>query len=442
MKKPMIAIVGRPNVGKSTFFNRVVGKRISIVKDEPGVTRDRIYADAEWLNKKFTLIDTGGIVLNAEQEVQKNILIQAKIAIEFANLIFLFVDGRTGMTSEDAKIAEYLRKSKKQIMLVVNKLDNNEIENTYDFFSMGLGKPYCISSVHGSGIGDLLEDAFKLLKIEAVEEEDEKRIKIAVVGKPNVGKSSIVNRLLNETRMVVSEVAGTTRDAIDTPFEYNEKKFTLIDTAGIRRKSNIELESIEQYSVLRSLEAITRADVVVIVFDASEPLSEQDIRIAGIVHEENKPSIIVINKWDKIEKDTHTVNLFTTQLNEDLKFMDYFIPIFISAKTGQRVNKIIDTCLEAYENSSKRTTTSVLNEILQDAIRMNPPPVKNGKRLKLYYVSQPATNPPTYVVIANDDKIIHFSYNRYLENVLRRSLKLKGTPIKIIFRNKNEKEDF
>jgi GTP-binding protein len=438
MKKPLIAIVGRPNVGKSTFFNKVVGKRISIVKDEPGVTRDRIYADAEWLNHKFTLIDTGGIVLDATSEVQKNILIQAKIAMDLADVILFFVDGKHGITPEDFNIAEYLRKNKKPVFLVVNKLDNNEIEATYDFFALGLGNAYAISAEHLMGVGDLLDDVYKKLDFGTDEEQGTTEVKIAIVGKPNVGKSSIVNKLLGEERMVVSEVAGTTRDAIDTPFTFNDNHYVLIDTAGIRRKSNIEFESIEQYSVLRSLEAIRRADVVILVLDASEPLSEQDIRIAGIIHEEKKPSIIIVNKWDKIEKDTYTVNQFDNQLKEDLKFMDYYIPLFISAKTGQRINKIMETCLLAYENASRRASTSVLNEILQDAVRMSQPPAKNGKRLKLYFISQPATNPPTFVIMTNDPKLMHFSYQRYLENELRRSLKLSGTPIKIIFRDKNE----
>lgn len=441
MKKPLIAIVGRPNVGKSTFFNKVVGKRISIVKDEPGVTRDRIYADAEWLNHKFTLVDTGGIVVDSTDEVQKNILVQVNIAIKLADVILFFVDGKNGLTPEDHNIAEFLRKSNKPVVLAVNKLDNNEVENTYDFYSLGLGNPFAISSEHGSGIGDLLDEVYTKLSFNDEEEKQDEVVKIAIVGKPNVGKSSIVNKLLGEDRMVVSEVSGTTRDAIDTPFTYNEKKYMLIDTAGIRKKSSVDYESIEGYSVLRSLEAIRRADVIILVLDASEPLSEQDVKIAGLIHEEKKPSIVIVNKWDKIEKDTHTVQAFEAQLSEDLKFMDYFLTLFISAKTGQRVNKIMDTCLEAYENASRRASTSVLNEILQDAIRMNQPPSRNGKRLKLYYITQPATNPPTFIISANDSTIVHFSYERYLENELRRSLKLKGTPIKIIFRDKKGRED-
>ena len=438
MSRPVVAIVGRPNVGKSTFFNKVVGKRISIVKDEPGVTRDRIYAEAEWLNHKFLLVDTGGIDVHEMTEVNKNILNQAKIAMELADIIIMLVDGTTGLTDNDRDVAVLLRKTKKPIILAVNKCDHNEVEFTYDFYNLGLGEPYAISSEHSKGIGDLLDKVVEMFNILPEDDDYNDKIKIALVGRPNAGKSSITNRILGEERVVVSNIAGTTRDAIDTPFVYDGKQCVLIDPAGIRRKRGIELESVESYSVLRSMEAIRRADVVVIVFDASEGFSEQDVRIAGYVHEQGKPSVVVINKWDLIEKDQHTMNEYDAKLKEQLKFMDYYIPVYTSALTGQRLNKIMPACLQAYENANKRTSTSILNEILQDAVSMAQPPSKYGKRLKLYFISQTGTNPPTYVIQANDSKIVHFSYERYLENCIRKNIDLSGTPIKIIFKDKNE----
>lgn len=440
MKKPLVALVGRPNVGKSTFFNKVVGRRISIVKDEPGVTRDRIYADAEWLNYKFTLVDTGGIDLNNNSEVQKNIMMQATIAIDLADVIVLFVDGKEGLTSADKEVADILRKSKKPIVLAVNKLDNNEVELTYDFYELGIGEPYAISSEQSKGLGDLLDVVVSYFNQEELYDEDDEAIKIAIVGKPNAGKSSITNRLLGEDRVVVSSVAGTTRDAIDTPFIYEDKKYIVIDTAGLRRQRSVEYESVESYSVIRTMEAIKRADVVMIVFDTSEPLSEQDIRIAGYVHEMQKPSIIVLNKWDLVEKDEYTINAYNDRLKEDLSFMDYFMPVFISAKSGQRFNKLMPAVIQAYENSSKRISTSIVNELLQDAVRMTQPPSRNGRRLKFYYASQVSTNPPTFVFQTNDESMVHFSYQRYLENCIRRSVDFSGTPIKLIFRTRKQKE--
>ena len=441
MKKPLVALVGRPNVGKSTFFNKVVGRRISIVKDEPGVTRDRIYADAEWLTHKFTLVDTGGIDLQNNSEVQKNIMVQAKIAIELADVIIMFVDGKEGLTSADKEVADYLRKSKKPVLVAVNKLDRNQVELTYDFYELGLGEPYAISAEQSLGLGDLLDVVVsKFSKLETDEEEEE-TIKIAIVGKPNAGKSSITNRLLGEERVVVSSVAGTTRDAIDTPFEYEGKKYILIDTAGLRRQRSVEYESIESYSVIRTLEAISRADVVMIVFDTSEPLSEQDIRIAGYVHEQRKPSVIVMNKWDLIEKDEYTINAYNERLKQDLSFMDYFLPVYVSAKSGQRMNKLMPIINQAYENSCKRISTSIVNQLLQDAVRMTQPPSKNGRRLKFYFASQVQTCPPTFVFQTNDETLVHFSYQRYLENCIRRSVDFSGTPIKLIFRTKNKKDE-
>ena len=438
MKKPIVAIIGRPNVGKSTFFNKVVGKRISIVKDEPGVTRDRIYADAEWLNHKFWLVDTGGIDIHEKTEVNKNILNQVQIAMELADVIIMLTDGISGLTAQDEEVATLLKKIKKPIVLAVNKCDNNDIQNIYEFYSLGLGDPFPISSEHSQGVGDLLDEVIKHFdEIDFNENAD--KIKIAIVGKPNAGKSSITNKLLGESRMVVSNVAGTTRDAIDTPFTYEGKECVLIDTAGIRRKRSIELESVESYSVLRSMEAIRRSDVVIIVFDASEGLSDQDIRIAGYVHEQGKPSIVVINKWDLVNKDEHTIDFYKKKLDEELNFMSYYIPVFISAKTGQRINSLMPEVLKAYNNANKKTSTSILNEILQDAVSISQPPSKYGRRLKFYFISQTATNPPTYTIQANDSSLVHFSYQRYLENCLRRNIDLSGTPIKIEFVNKNEK---
>ena len=440
MKKPLVALVGRPNVGKSTFFNKVVGRRISIVKDEPGVTRDRIYADAEWLNYKFTLVDTGGIDLKNNSEVQKNIMMQATIAIDLADVIVLFVDGKEGLTSADKEVADILRKSKKPIVLAVNKLDNNEVELTYDFYELGIGEPYAISSEQSKGLGDLLDVVVSYFNKDELYDEDDEAVKIAIVGKPNAGKSSITNRLLGEDRVVVSSVAGTTRDAIDTPFTYEGKKYIVIDTAGLRRQRSVEYESVESYSVIRTMEAIKRADVVMIVFDTSEPLSEQDVRIAGYVHEQQKPSIVVMNKWDLVEKDEYTINAYNERLKEDLSFMDYFIPVFISAKSGQRFNKLMPSVIKAYENSSKRISTSIVNELLQDAVRMTQPPSRNGRRLKFYYASQVSTNPPTFVFQTNDETMVHFSYQRYLENCIRRSVDFSGTPIKLIFRTRKQKD--
>lgn len=441
MKKPLVAIVGRPNTGKSTFFNRVVGRRISIVKDEPGVTRDRIYADAEWLNYKFTLIDTGGIDLKNTSSIQKNITNQAKIAIELADVILLFVDGEEGYTEADNEVASILRKSKKPVIVVVNKIDNFEdTANIYDFYRLGIDNVYGISSEQSKGIGDLLDEVVKNFPKD-LEIEDTKAIKIAVVGKPNAGKSSITNRLLGEERVVVSDVAGTTRDAIDTPFKVNGEDFVIIDTAGLRRKRSIEFESVEQYSVIRALEAIRRADVCLIVIDSQDGLTEQDLKIAGYVHEQGKPSVVVMNKWDAIEnKDSYSILKFEEILKHELNFMDYYISVYISALTGQRTQKLIPLVKEVYENYNKRIKTSIINEIIQDAVSMNQPPIQAGKRLKIYFVSQTAVCPPTFTFQVNDSNLVHFSYQRYLENSIRRSLDFKGTPIKLEFINKPTKE--
>lgn len=438
MKKPLVAIVGRPNVGKSTFFNHICGRRISIVKDEPGVTRDRIYADAEWLGNLFTVVDTGGIDFCDATEVQKNILNQATMAIELADVILFFVDGREGLTAADKEIADFLRKHKKPIILCVNKLDNNEVEKSYEFYELNLGEPFVVSAEQSMGFGEVLDEVVKHFKTIVSVDDEEETIKIAIVGKPNAGKSSITNCLLGENRVVVSNVAGTTRDAIDTPFNYNGKKYVLIDTAGIRRKRGIELASVESYSVIRSMEAIKRADVVLIVFDASEPVSEQDVRIAGYVHEANKPSVVVMNKWDLVSKNGSTINEYNEKLNTDLSFMSYFMPLYVSALEGKRIGNIMPAVIEAYENASQKIKTSTLNEVLQDAISTNQPPSKNGKRVKFYFVAQTGSNPPSFTFSVNDKNIIHFSYERYLENRFRSAFNLKGTPIKFYFKNKND----
>lgn len=440
MAKPLVAIVGRPNVGKSTFFNKVIGKRMSIVEDKPGVTRDRLYYDTEWCGYNFTMIDTGGIEMKSDDKMWKHIRSQAEIAVDVADVIVLFVDGKQGVISDDIDIANFLRKSKKPIVLAVNKLDNNEVEKTYEFYELGLGEPYAVSSEQGKGIGDLLDAICKYLpKIDTKEDEDV--INIAVVGKPNAGKSSLVNRLLGYDRVIVSNVAGTTRDAIDTAFVYDGQKYNLIDTAGIRRKRSID-EDVESYSVMRSLAAIRRADVCLIVIDSSEEISEQDVRICGYVHEQGKPSVIVMNKWDIVEKDTHTINKFNARLDEMLKFMDYYDSLYISAKTGQRTDKIMREVNMVYAEACKRVTTGLLNDIVQDAVSLVEPPSHNGKRLKVFFATQNSTNPPTFVLFVNDTELLHFSYKRYLENSLRKAFEFKGTPIRLVFRNKNEQDSF
>lgn len=438
MSKPLVAIVGRPNVGKSTFFNRIVGQRISIVEDTPGVTRDRLYADAEWCGHSFTLIDTGGLEIKSEDVMWSHIRAQAQIAVETADVIVFMLDGKTGLTHEDYEVAAYLRKSRKPILLVVNKLDNNEQHLLYDFYELGLGEPIGISAGQAKGLGDVLDEIVKLTgKYET--EEKEEALKIAVVGKPNAGKSSLVNKLLGYDRVIVSDIAGTTRDAIDTRIKIGDKEYILIDTAGIRRKRSVE-EDLEQYSVMRSLGAVRRADVCLIVIDSSEELSEQDVKIAGYVHEQGKPSVVVMNKWDVVEKDTYTIEKYNRKLKEELKFMDYFIPTYVSAKTGKRVDNLIKLAERAYENASRRISTGLLNDVLREAILTNEPPSKNGKRLKIYYVTEVSANPPTFVIFVNNDTLMHFSYRRYLENALRRSFDFEGTPIRLIIRNKNEKD--
>lgn len=438
MAKPLVAIVGKPNVGKSTFFNKICGKRISIVDDSPGVTRDRIYADAEWCGHEFRLVDTGGIDAKSEDVFQANIKEQADIAIDLAQVIVFIVDGKEGLTQADYDVADLLRKSNKSVVLVVNKLDNFEVEKTYDFYELGLGVPYPISCEQSKGLGDVLDEIVKeFAKYETTEETNS--IKIAIVGRPNVGKSSLTNRILGFDRVVVSDVAGTTRDAIETDFNYKNEKFTLIDTAGLRRQRSFEKESVEGYSVIRSMEAIERADVVLIVFDASQEISEQDVRIAGYVHEAGKPSVVVMNKWDLVEKDGNTINLFEQKIRSSLSFMDYLKTVYVSAKTGQRLTNVIECAKVSYNNSSRRIPTGTLNELLSQAILSNEPPYRNGKRLKISYITQFKTNPPTFILFCNDGTLMHFSYLRYLENRFRSAVDFSGTPIKFVVRSKGDK---
>lgn len=440
MAKPLVAVVGRPNVGKSTFFNKITGKRIAIVEDTPGVTRDRIYADGEWLTHSFTLIDTGGIEPMREDIISKQMRRQAELAIETADVIIFIVDGREGLTAADVEVAEMLRRSKKPVVLAVNKIDHPKYADAlYDFYELGIGEPITISAEQGLGLGDVLDEVVAHFPEHAGKDEGE-ATRVAVVGKPNVGKSSLVNALLGDERTIVSNIPGTTRDAIDSPFRFGDKDYILVDTAGIRRKRSIEDESIERYSVIRSLAAIRRCDIALIVVDAEQGLSEQDVRIAGYVHEEGKASVLVVNKWDLIEKDTHTMNEFKKKLAVDLAFMDYVPMIFISALTGQRVNKVMEVANEAYRQNCARISTGTLNDIIAEAISVAEPPSDKGRRLRIYYGTQPSTNPPTFVLFVNDPDLMHFSYKRYLENFFRKSFGLTQTPIRLNVRGKTKPE--
>ena len=438
--KPLVAIVGRPNVGKSTLFNRLIGRRVAIVEDTPGVTRDRIYGDADWLDHAFTLIDTGGIEPAVADTIAVQMRRQAELAIETAQVIIFIVDGREGMTSADTEVAAMLRRSGKPVVLVVNKVDTPKLEDSmYEFYALGLGDPITISASQGLGLGDMLDEVVRDFP-KAEEAEESERINIAVVGKPNVGKSSLVNALLGEDRAIVSDVPGTTRDSVDTPFTRNQTDYTLVDTAGIRRKRSIEDDSIERYSVIRSLAAVRRADVVLIVCDASEGLSEQDVRIAGYAHEEGKASVLLVNKWDLIEKETGTMNEFKKKLGADLAFMSYVPMLFISALTGQRVNKILELVDDVYAQSCRRISTGTLNDVVGEAVSMNEPPTDNGRRLKIYYATQATVKPPTFIIFVNEAELVHFSYERYIENYLRKSFGLTGTPIRLFFRSRKKEE--
>lgn len=437
MANPLVAIVGRPNVGKSTLFNKIVGRKISITENRPGVTRDRLYADAVWRGKKFTVIDTGGIELKSQDTMWREILRQADLAIEMAQVIILLLDGKEELTSSDYDVAEKLRRSHKPVVLAINKVDNFSQDKLFEYYALGLGEPIAVSAEHSQGIGDVLDEV--VAHFESGDEEEADRLKIAVVGKPNAGKSSLVNRLLGFERSIVTNIAGTTRDTIDTPFELDGKKYLLIDTAGIRKKKNVT-DDVEYYSVLRAFDAVRRADVCLAVVDSSEGLTEQDVKILGYVHEQGKPSVIVMNKWDLIEKDTNTINKFEEKLKVDLSFMDYFKSVYVSAKTGQRAEKILKVAETVYENANRRISTGTLNDLILDAVRTNEPASYNGRRLKVYYCSQPSVCPPTFVLFVNDESLLHFSYRRYLENVLRRSFDFTGTPIRIVTRNRNDND--
>ncbi len=435
--KPIVAIVGRPNVGKSTLINRISGRRVAIVDDMPGVTRDRIYADCEWCGKEFTLIDTGGID-ESDDDIARSVKRQAMDAVEIASVVVFVTDIKQGMLAGDGDIAEVLRKSKKPVVLAVNKADAANRDNVYDFYGLGLGEPILISAEHGSGVGDLLDEVCKEFRL-AEDGEENAPLKVAVVGKPNVGKSSLVNRLLGYERSIVSDIAGTTRDAIDTPITVGGKDYILIDTAGMRRKRDIEDKSIERYSVMRAIAAIKRADVVLIVMDASQPIAEQDEKIAGLVHESGKPSVVVLNKWDAVEKSTNTLKEKTDDLKEHLAFMSYFTSVSVSALTGQRVEKILQTAEYVWQNASRRISTGLLNELIGQAVAMTEPTARKGRKAKILYVSQPSVCPPLFVFKVNDAKLIHFSYERYLENSLRRAFDFTGTPITLKFIGREEK---
>lgn len=434
--RPLVAVVGRPNVGKSTLFNRLVGKRVSIVEDVEGVTRDRLYCDTDWCGKAFTLIDTGGLDVRSDDEMLSHIREQAKVAVDIADCILFVVDGRAGVTSNDREVASFLRKSGKPIVLAVNKLDNNEVDKTYDFYELGIGEPYAVSAVQGMGLGDLLDALTAHLPACDGDFEDDV-LDIAIVGKPNAGKSSLTNKILGYNRVIVSNVAGTTRDAIDTPFERDGERYNLIDTAGIRKKSSVD-KGVEQYSVLRALAAVRRADVVFVVIDAADGVTEQDVKICGYVHDQGKPSVIVMNKWDAVEKDTHTAAMRDKQLAGELKFMDYFVTVYVSALTGQRVEKLLSEARKVYEQASRRVSTSLLNDVVRDAVLAVEPPSDNGRRLKVLYVTQSSVCPPTFVFFVNDEKLAHFSYRRYLENSLRKAFEFRGTPIRLVFRNRRD----
>ncbi len=439
MAKPFVAVVGRPNVGKSTFFNRIAGKRISIVEDTPGVTRDRIYADAEWLGRQFTLIDTGGIDPDSKDEILVQMRHQAQLAVEIADVILFFVDAKQGLVPADYEVADMLRRAKKPIITVVNKADTKADElNACDFYALGMDNLFTVSSAQGLGLGDLLDEVIK--DFPQMQEEPGEAIKIAVVGKPNVGKSSLVNALIGETRTIVSEVAGTTRDAIDVPFTQGGADYILIDTAGIRKKARIEDESIERYSVIRSFAAVRRADAVIVMIDALEGITEQDVKIAGFVHDEGKPCVIAVNKWDAVDKDAYTTNKFDKDIAADLAFMDYAKTVYISAKTGQRLGKLFEELNAARQNNMRRVTTGLLNDCISEAVEAVSPPTDKGRSLKIYYAAQVSVAPPYFVVFVNDGRLMHFSYLRYLENYLRKSFDFAGTPVKVVARNRNNKD--
>ena len=436
MTKPVVAIVGRPNVGKSTIFNRIVGERVSIVEDTPGVTRDRIYSSGEWLTHDFNVIDTGGIELT-DAPFQTQIRAQAEIAIDEADVIIFMVNQREGLTQTDEMIAQMLYKTNKPVVLAVNKVDNPEMRtDIYDFYALGFGEPFPISGSHGLGLGDLLDEVAKHFKDEEEDPYDEDTIRLSLIGRPNVGKSSLVNAILGEDRVIVSNIAGTTRDAIDTEYSYDDQDYVLIDTAGMRKKGKV-YEATEKYSVLRALKAIERSNVVLVVLDAEEGIIEQDKRVAGYAHEEGKAIVIVVNKWDTLDKDSKTMKKFEDKIRQEFQFLDYAPIAFVSAKEKQRLRTLFPLIKEASENHKKRVQSSTLNEVITDAISMNPTPTDKGRRLKVFYATQVAVEPPTFVVFVNDAELMHFSYKRYLENQIRDAFGFEGTPIHIIPRKRN-----
>lgn len=440
MSRPIVAIVGRPNVGKSTLFNMMAGERISIVKDTPGVTRDRIYADVTWLNYSFTLMDTGGIEPETNDLMLRHMREQAEMAIEMADVVLFLVDGKTGLVDADYQVADMLRRSRKKVVLVVNKVDNYEkqMSDVYEFYNLGIGEPYPVSSLNKTGIGDMLDEVVTLFP-EKTEEEEDERPRVAIVGKPNVGKSSIINKLLGENRVIVSDIAGTTRDAVDTDVVWNGREYVFIDTAGLRRKNKIK-EELERYSILRTVSAVERADVVVLVIDAVEGVTEQDAKIAGIAHDRGRGMIIAVNKWDAVEKNNNSVREYTNKIRQVLSFLPYAEILFISAKTGQRLPKLFDSLEMVIQNHALRIATGVLNDILTEAVAMQQPPSDKGRRLKIYYMTQVSVKPPTFVVFVNDKQLMHFSYTRYLENKLREAFGFAGTPLRFLIRERKERD--
>lgn len=441
MGRPILAIVGRPNVGKSTLFNTLAGEKISIVKDYPGVTRDRIYADMTWLNHSFSMIDTGGIEMDTKDHMLSHMREQANIAIDTADVILFLVDVRQGLVDADYKVADMLRQSGKPIVLVVNKVDNFDkyMADVYEFYNLGIGDPHPVSASSKLGLGDMLDAVLENIDFEKLEEEEDDRPRVAIVGKPNAGKSSLINKLLGENRVIVSDVAGTTRDAIDTQITYEDKEYIFIDTAGLRRKSKVK-EDIERYSIIRTVAAIERSDVVVLMIDATEGVTEQDAKIAGIAHDRGRGMILAVNKWDAIEKNNHTVKEYTEKIREILSFVPYAEIIFISALTGQRTIKLFDMLDAVIQNHALRVQTGVLNEILMEAVAMQQPPSDKGKRLKLFYMTQVSTKPPTFVLFVNKKELMHFSYQRYIENRIRDTFGFMGTPIRIFIRERKERE--
>ncbi len=442
MSKPIVAIVGRPNVGKSTLFNALAGQNISIVKDTPGVTRDRIYADVEWLNLSFTLIDTGGIEPDASDVILSQMRDQAQIAIDTADVILFLVDCRQGLTDSDSRVADMLRRSHKPVVLVVNKVDSYQkmMADVYEFYNLGIGEPHPISASNKIGIGDMLDAVVGHFNPEEVEDYEDDRPRVAIVGKPNVGKSSLINRLTGENRLIVSDIAGTTRDAVDTVVKWNGQEYVFIDTAGLRRKNKVK-EELERYSMIRTVTAVERADVVVIMIDATEGVTEQDAKIAGIAHDRGKGIVIAVNKWDAVTKDDKTVYRYTERIREVLSYMPYAEILFISAETGQRLPRLFETIDMVITNQSMRIATGVLNEIMAEAVVLQQPPSDKGKRLKLYYITQVAVKPPTFVIFVNDKSLMHFSYTRYLENKIRDAFGFKGTSLKFIIRERKDKEN-